>query len=796
MGIDTAIHDSSQTCLNDYSVQTMPKNNSYKIINQSDLGMGDNSKFAFTNLPSNVAVSGCYTADNEGEYVWGMAAKYSAAMYCPINRDTLILDGDKGAGPSSWVGETMALCTSIQGTGTDGMRYDDEQERWECDGWNPWQDNYFTGGPYHWNNAKWAEGYGSKFFNRNEIERIDVFIDEMNSKVRSNGWVSFIRDAVNADEGDGDRSFVAEQSWVYPDGDSSIHTISLDDQGKYGWTAWQYYGGSGAAGWTISDGTNDKGRIISQGLDTDTYHFEDVESTAANTKNIGIRVVWDESNNLRGIWLNLEGTDGDADYIGDGDCEPGLDMGTAFIIHFTHGKCKKFAQISNSASSTGIDFKPYPNYLNNNEVSLYESDASRYPGKTTWDNELYYARRTDDLNGGKYGLAFSTEDGYVDIRNKTAAFINPFTYYKKIVHDREFFHTQSGDINANYEFTGYNAGVALVSADSRTAKSNNPDFYDYTFSDIPNSTPYGKMLTKMFARAGSFWELVYDGGYNNGYSSYYGSVDASKPRTSTGPVDQMNRFPPRVAAPSGDTWELDKISVNGQTEGNIYLYSGSQTHIKFYAWAHGNQMPIRQIVVDKGDAPDTRIDSGMVSSIGNRKPVCADKACGTTAELTQYPCSDSSDCDAGEVDLGTCSILTHEYQKFGNTDDTGCKAKPWDFVTDYNCPYGTMDIVDNGEQISGSNIDWNKIRTEFYNAPYVCLARPQIFVMDNWGWCASRDPDDGGCNYESNASVKGYGCYYEAGSSGIIISVIITIKANHGLIMTAMWLWFRCPEVK
>ena len=168
-------------------------------------------------------------------------------------------------------------------------------------------------------------------------------------------------------------------------------------------------------------------------------------------------------------------------------------------------------------------------------------------------------------------------------------------------------------------------------------------------------------------------------------------------------------------------------------------------------------------------------------SIGNRKYVCSGAGvCGSPNSEYQYqfPCATSTDCAPlsgpppwPPVQCTTGNDITPD-KTFGNTKETGCKDRPWDFVADYNCPSGEMDVVRKSDGGGGYGISWNKIEdmlgVTVPNNFFVCVAKPRVYVLDNWGWCASRPylPDgSGGCNYDSNVKVQGYGCYSEKTST-------------------------------
>ncbi|MFA5128183.1 MAG: hypothetical protein WC457_04270 [Patescibacteria group bacterium] len=90
---------------------------------------------------------------------------------------------------------------------------------------------------------------------------------------------------------------------------------------------------------------------------------------------------------------------------------------------------------------------------------------------------------------------------------------------------------------------------------------------------------------------------------------------------------------------------------------------------------------------------------------------------------------------------------------FGSTADTGCKSRPLEFITDYNCPSAAANIV--GWDTSGYGIDWNYIAANYGHPTYVCAFKPKVQVLDNWGWCT------GSCTNDDDV-VKGNGCYSES----------------------------------
>ncbi|MCX6781655.1 MAG: carbohydrate binding domain-containing protein [Candidatus Magasanikbacteria bacterium] len=752
---------------------SMPKNNSYymflpdtiydyehNVINPE----GDDDWVALYGLDDNTWVTGCY--DNNGGTDWEVnqptsgftssadlnlfkfdmpGGKKSHGMFCPLNASTLAYDTDV----KFYCDYTLiddATGRTICGTTEGGVLYHS--------GFSQFQDTR----PAYVGKNLFSSGHPT-YLNRREIERIDVHFDENSYMPKSKGWVSFISDMTDADEGE--RYFVSEENWAMNGGDSSYHSVELEStcEGKqYKAWEWKSWAGDSTPQWANSN----KNKLITNGVCTDQFREEQLE-VEDEDQGISVRVVWDDQYNLRGIWMNFENqVNTDAHTIG-----------FFFVIHFTNGACKKYAQVSDTGADENngkMYFKPFTNRL--------ASGASLTLGTDGTGNDLSSRQRvrTPTLNESNYGLMEA--DPIAEDLN--AVFINPFT-----VADQ--YHTvfsQAGSDEYSYAASKYGvfeAGVPLTVVDNMMDSICDTDCQSkisYTQSTIEGSAtkPIASMLRTMFAKVYEFDKLADGSASDGGFDGYAknagdgksGSYDAANPTRAA--EISLNIYPPRVAAPSADSWVLDKISVDGKIGGNIYLMSGSQAHIKFYAWAHGNQMPIRRIVVDKGDSfGDTQIDSLISDSLGNRKFACSEKICDDTDEGSQFPCNSDGDCDPANT-YYTCGDTSSDIKKFGNTDDTGCKAKPWDFVTDFNCPFGSMGIVESSSTgyvdigfessipISSLGIDWAYIRQNFYGAEYVCVAHPRVYVLDNWGWCA------GSCDYSSNTHVKGPGCYSEAGS--------------------------------
>lgn len=721
-------------------------------------------KIGIQNIPGNAVVMGCSYKNSSNK--WDMFYKKgieggSVGWYCPVNTANTFIDD-------------ASIATCRHGWTTEGCL---EHPGWYAD--DP-DHNFWSHDP----DRRWFNQNSGKYIKREEIERIDVFLsrDPGTDKLPyGGGYISFITDATNADEGNGDRAFVmTDGGWTKKEGDATYGTASLEnlcDDGK-NWRAWSWYATyAGSPNW-LNQGTDSDGTIPAKeeiagkgslmGICDDEpatvsyYDFND------GNLNMGVRIVFDDQYYFRGIWMNI-----DSEYGSNS-----ADLGFFFVIHLAPGKCQKFAQMSVATSTSEFLAKPYTNALVSDTVAEYSNDKEYIS---------FVAARKSGLNGGKFGLAYTTESNYIDIRDAvTASFINPFLENPRLT-DKNISFSQDGGQDYNYGFTGYSGGVPINFAYDARSKycdgwndpaSCAPTYFEYSLDAMDDTALDGTagpfevtLMRHMFAKVYDYFNSSVTGGFDTGYASYYEPVDAANPQTAI-KIDNVDIYPPKVAAPTDSGMQINSISVNGTTSGNIYLVSGAQTHIKFYAWAHGNQMPLRRVVADKGDSIDTRVDTGYNDAISNRKLMCgAGGVCDNGVSSVpdygwQYPCNTNADCPDTEESIN-CYTTSDSIKQFGNTTDTGCKAKPWDIVADYNCPFGTMEVVQKDQQpdeaITGMPIDWTYIEHNFYDAPYVCVARPKVHVQDNWGWCTgSCVSTNKGNQYndsDSNPTFYGDGCY-------------------------------------
>ncbi|MFA5128179.1 MAG: carbohydrate binding domain-containing protein [Patescibacteria group bacterium] len=665
------------------------------------------------NSLENSIVTGCWdTSANAFDAIWGLSMSDgddSQGKYCPINKNTLKEAGSNLARISLPVGQT--------------------------------------------------------YLQRNDIERIDVYLDKRYSGDGgdgagcSDGWVSFYNDLLDENE---DQSFIVKEwfrpgctnsSWRKKSFGSTPYSLLTD------WYSWQWEGGN-----LDGDGNWVKDSSIVYNLQNDTYASITQNNDSGN--GTGIRIIFDSKNNFRGIWVD-----------GEDNASGSTDMGFFFVITLRDGRCAEQLQISDEDDEY-FGFKPFTGRLALGDLSVGGD----------WAEFGLSATRTKEMDNPNYGL---------NSDSSPRTLINPFVTllgkYGANAHSPQGI--SDPDTAMTIHASDYDAGVPLsVMRVQDAPASEYARFYVEKVSDCAANpgAPYCQMLKRMFARVYSDRLLVRvsDGVYafkddpttsdgtivvKNGTSvdDFDSTADAANPATAK--TLKLILYPPRVAAPTSAGYEIDAVAVNGQTSGNVYLASGATAAIQFYAWASPNQMPLRRVAVRKGDGTDpVAVES---ESLSNKKPSCNTKFCdcnrntGTGGDefciqdLSELmPCSNDSDCD-GLTNNTVCSGSSASgYTTFGSTSDTGCKAEPYDFIVDYSCPMGGSE----GAKVYPSSastygINWNTdIVANFGDVPYVCAFQPKVQVLDNWGWCTSRAPGtNGGCNYSSNEYVNGYGCYAE-----------------------------------
>ena len=217
-------------------------------------------------------------------------------------------------------------------------------------------------------------------------------------------------------------------------------------------------------------------------------------------------------------------------------------------------------------------------------------------------------------------------------------------------------------------------------------------------------------------------------------------------------------YAPRVASVRVSTCDatglckpgtVDSISVNGKDEGILLGADGALiVTAKFFAWASHNSMPILQRTISWGDF--TPAEPASKGWYRNQKPLCSPDAtdanaigeCRGTPGLT---CDSNDDCPDNEC-------LPNRRAHFGNTPGA-CAAAPYQFDHTYTCSAKDLNAMPacTGSSEAADNAPCYRM----INSSPVCVYRPKVQIVDNWGWCnctGSACPEDDGA-YKSGCSL-------------------------------------------
>jgi|GEM_PF-5850253 len=181
---------------------------------------------------------------------------------------------------------------------------------------------------------------------------------------------------------------------------------------------------------------------------------------------------------------------------------------------------------------------------------------------------------------------------------------------------------------------------------------------------------------------------------------------------------------------------LDSITVNGRDDGAVLGADGSLVvSARFFAWASHNSMPILQRTISWGDfAPAEPPSKGWYR---NQKPLCSpdatnENAIGECRGMSGLTCDSDDDCPGG------AECISPRRARFGNTPGA-CTAAPYQFDHTYTCAAKDLNAMPlcTGTADAAANAPCYRI---IGGAP-VCVYRPKVQIVDNWGWCNCTGPD-------------------------------------------------------
>lgn len=197
----------------------------------------------------------------------------------------------------------------------------------------------------------------------------------------------------------------------------------------------------------------------------------------------------------------------------------------------------------------------------------------------------------------------------------------------------------------------------------------------------------------------------------------------------------------------------------------IIAHGTYSTLVQFYAVADDNHMPIRRVMVDWGDGTEVTNNnrSGLYK---NRKPFCAGedgmhRRCATpSGDDTLLTCDSDDDCMYAFGDGSTCTDPVNDdndntnlIPHFGDAD-RACKSEYFEFTHMYYCdavdaqggmtPEQIRTSYEGSTGITNPMFPSQEAALEAYDrlieqnvrpTDSVCVFKPGVQILDNWGWC-------------------------------------------------------------
>ncbi len=254
---------------------------------------------------------------------------------------------------------------------------------------------------------------------------------------------------------------------------------------------------------------------------------------------------------------------------------------------------------------------------------------------------------------------------------------------------------------------------------------------------------------------GSGWEPLYwgtGGAYAETIDSpwnYAGTMAVGDP---TDLSDAVTPTPPIVLSVGDcngthcEEGDEGKFSVNEQSSGTISGGDGSKSvSVSFFTYADKNQMPIRSIRMDWGDAE---------RSGDNAWPISQESQSGSSAHTNYYKNQRGYD----SHDAPICGSTDEGWGTATNACANGYATFNHSYVCNSNLLNGSVPLPD-CQYADGSGAT----STRLLNSPCkgggsygigsanTCIYQPRVFVEDNWGWCT------GFCDAGTDGTTECYG---------------------------------------
>ncbi len=201
-------------------------------------------------------------------------------------------------------------------------------------------------------------------------------------------------------------------------------------------------------------------------------------------------------------------------------------------------------------------------------------------------------------------------------------------------------------------------------------------------------------------------------------------------------------------------------AVNTPDGTDLIAVDSYQAQVRFFGMADRNHMPIRRVMVRWDESNNNGTTPDVLGFQKNRKPYCfgenalGGKECFHNVDSyvdplrnTELTCKLDEECKGLFGNSGQCIDAG---VSFGNSS-RACQEGYFEFQHTYSCDAG--DLQENGmsvSQIQSINGDmYSRLKSGYglSDADRVCVYKPGVQVLDNWGWCnASTIPSDGMVN--------------------------------------------------
>jgi hypothetical protein len=194
---------------------------------------------------------------------------------------------------------------------------------------------------------------------------------------------------------------------------------------------------------------------------------------------------------------------------------------------------------------------------------------------------------------------------------------------------------------------------------------------------------------------------------------------------------------------NGDGRADEDSNLDGEPDSIIGVGSKGIS-VNFFGFADTNRMPLRRVLVDWGDNSLIAND-GKTGFYKNRKPFCGNeladgvKQCAISVEVlgmglaglsTGMTCKEDGDCP----DNSFCSV-EGSGKIFGNSS-RACEQGYFEFGHSYSCSADDADTL-----VLELSLGQRDQLAQFGVGPNdkVCVFRPRVQLLDNWGWCNTND---------------------------------------------------------